>query len=553
MTDYFDLGSHARAVTTAVADAQMWFDRGLNWIYGYNQDEAIRCFGHAIAADPDCAMAHWGLAYAHGPYLNKEWRFYSPSELDELIPLVWRTARRAVRLSSNCMPVEQALCAALVRRYWTNEVSDLTTMAKWTDDFATAMGEVYKQFPGDRDVTAVYAEAMMMRTPWRLWDLDTGEPALGADTLRIIEVLESGFRLSEEQDLKTHPGIAHMMCHAVEMSPTPESGLRAADQLRDLAPALAHLSHMPGHIDVLCGRYSEAVAASAKAIAADKAYLAQVGPYGQYTAAICHDNHLMMFASMLLGRWDTTIEAADLICEIVTDDVLVRSTPSFQITLEAYYSMRIHAFVRFGKWAQILEQPLPADPELYPVTTAMHRYAGAVAHASMGDNDGAQAEALAFDAAVARITPDRHLFNNTSHTVLAVASAMMRGEISYHGGDHQVGFDHLRRAVQLNDKLNYTEPWAWMHPPRHALGALLLAQGEVDEAIDVYRADLGLAGNVPRSNVHPDNVWALHGYVECLERLDQVDEVEPWRRKLDSALSQTDSPVTSSCACRIEG
>ena len=552
MSDYFDLGPYRRSVSTESDDSQRWFDRGLNWTYGYNQDEAIRCFMRAIEADPECAMAHWGLAYAHGPYLNKEWRFYADDELDETLPVMYAGAQRALALASDAPPVEHAMCEALTARYPSPDAAELGVMEGWNHDFADAMVGVYERFPVDRDVIAICAEALMMRTPWKLWDLDTGEPAQGAATLQILDTLQSAFALEESQSLGTHPGVAHMMCHTVEMSQTPERGLPAADALRAFAPSNAHLLHMPGHIDVLRGNYHDAVVTSAHAIAADHAYLAEVGPFGQYTAAICHDNHLMMFASMLLGRWGTAIEAADTIGSIVTDEVLVRSTPSFQITLEAYVSMRMHVFVRFGKWAEILDQEPPREQDLYPVTTAMDHYARAIAHASLGREGAARAEIKRFDGAFEGISPDRHLFNNTSLTVLAVAREMMEGEVAYHRGDHKTGFDHLRRAVRLNDELNYTEPWAWMHPPRHALGALLLARDHVEEAEAVYRADLGLDDGVRRPLVHPDNVWSLHGYVECLQRLGKTDILAAWRAKLDVAVGRAGVTITSSCACRLD-
>ena len=63
MSDYYDLGTYRRAVS-AVANAQTWFDRGLVWLFGYNHEEAIACFEKAVAADPDCALGHWGIAYA---------------------------------------------------------------------------------------------------------------------------------------------------------------------------------------------------------------------------------------------------------------------------------------------------------------------------------------------------------------------------------------------------------------------------------------------------------------------------------------------------------
>ena len=60
--DYYDLGSYSRAITTTAPEAQLWFDRGLNWLYGFNHAEAIACFQRALKQDPACAMAYWGIS-----------------------------------------------------------------------------------------------------------------------------------------------------------------------------------------------------------------------------------------------------------------------------------------------------------------------------------------------------------------------------------------------------------------------------------------------------------------------------------------------------------
>jgi hypothetical protein len=75
---YFDLGPYTRKVTTASPEAQLWFDRGLNWLFGFNHGEAIKCFKRALEHDPECAMAHWGVSYASGPNYNLPWHLYDP-------------------------------------------------------------------------------------------------------------------------------------------------------------------------------------------------------------------------------------------------------------------------------------------------------------------------------------------------------------------------------------------------------------------------------------------------------------------------------------------
>ena len=149
-----------------------------------------------------------------------------------------------------------------------------------------------------------------------------------------------------------------------------------------------------------------------------------------------------------------------------------------------------------------------------------------------------------------RIPADRRFLSNPARASLAVGAALLEGELAFHTGRYDEAYVHLRRAVELDDGLSYTEPWAWMHPPRHALAALLLDRGHVEEAERVYRDDLGLTSRIQRCARHPDNVWALHGLMECLTRRGDTDEAPAVQAKLASALARVDVPIGSSCLCR---
>ena len=181
----------------------------------------------------------------------------------------------------------------------------------------------------------------------------------------------------------------------------------------------------------------------------------------------------------------------------------------------------------------------------------MHHYARGVAHASLKQIAPAEAERRRFDDSLQRLPAGRRYLSNDARDILAVAVTMLDGELEYHKGNVEPAFAHLRESVRRDDNLGYTEPWAWMHPPRHALAALLAEQGHYEEAEAVYRDDLGLSGRVQRCAQHPDKVWSLNGLAECLARRGESEELTGVRQRLAAALAKADVPITSSCLCRM--
>lgn len=551
MRDYYDLGTYSRTVTTASPEAQRWFDRGLMWLYGYNHEAAVDCFRRAVTHDPACVMAHWGVAYGVGCNYNKKWAVFSP----EGVAGALAQARHAIAAGAahlhTVTPVEAALLQAVEKRFQQEGTHPDEVLESWNTDYAAAMRAVYHAYPDDWDVAALFAEALINRTPWQLWNLETGRPADGADTQEAMDVLERALAQVEQAQAAPHPGLLHIYIHVMEMSPHPERALRAADQLRDLVPDAGHLKHMPSHIDILCGDYHAAVVANQRALEVDDVFAAQEGDLNEYTFYRAHDIHFKIYAAMLLGQYKTALQGVAAMETLAHESLLRMKEPPMADHLEGLLSMRVHVLIRFGKWLEILEEPFPEDRVLYSNTVAMLHYARAIALATLHRFDEADAERTAFAEAVARVPETRYIFNNTCAEVLAVAAAMMDGEVEYHKGNHDEAFAHLRRAVYLDDHLQYAEPWGWMMPTRHALGALLLEQGKLDEAMAVYRADLGLDQSIFRPMQHPNNVWSLHGYVTCLEQLGRHAEAEALRMQRDLALARTDVAISASCFCAM--
>ena len=540
--EYFNLGSYGRDITTTSDAARTWFNRGLVWMFGFNHEAAVDCFEQALKADADCGLAHWGIAHALGPNYNKPWEFFDPEERERTLARANASIAQARTLSPKLSPVERDLIAALADRFPSDPTVD--DYGPWNDAFADAMREVYTKHPDDLDVVSFFAEAMMNRTPWLLWDLPHGRPAEGASTEEARRVLEGAF--AHREDAWDHPGLLHLYIHLMEMSPTPELAWRHGDRLVELVPDSGHLKHMATHIDVLCGDYQNVVYRNQLAAAVDKKYEAYAGGENFYTIYRIHNLHFVIYGAMFLGQPEPALKAVDALKETLPEPV-VRFLPNL---FEAFIPMDLHVLIRFGRWGEILERPFPQDAELYSFTTAMLHYARCVALANLGRTAEAEVERDAFFPARDAVQEDRFMFNNPCSEVLKIAGEMMLGELSFKSGHFEEGLQHLRQAVQLSDDLLYDEPWGWMQPPRHALGALLMEQGLTQEAEAVYRADLGLDETLSRPCQHPRNVWSLHGLHECLIRRGERAEARHVRLLLDQAIARSAVPIRASCYCR---
>lgn len=508
------MGDHKRQVSTNEEQAQEYFDQGLVLVYGFNHAEAAESFRYAAHLDPECAMAYWGEAFALGPYYN----LVDPDA--KSIRRAMAALKRAKR--ARATPVERGLIDALAKRYADPPPKDRTAL---NEAYADAMGELWQRYPDDDDVGTLYADALMNLNPWALWSKG-GKPA--GRTNEIVATLERVLARNVN-----HPGANHLYIHAIEPSPYPERAEAAADRLAGLVPGSGHLVHMPAHIYVRLGRYLDAVEANKKATALDRAYFARKPePRSRLHFSHAHNNHFLSWAAMYAGRYEDAIlgstRAAAAIPEELRDDSGAAE----------YLTSIVHVYIRFGRWEQLLAAPPPLSQ--HPHALALHHYGRGVAYANTARFNEAGTEADAFERFAAAVPKDARNRRVRLHDVLAIARQMLAGERAFKSGANTRGLAHLRRAVELEDRLGYQEPSSWMMPSRHALGALLLDADQVEEAENVYRKDLEL---------HAENGWALHGLALCLERRGSVDKATAVRRRFAAAWTHATIKIRASCFC----
>src|ERR1044071_4678435 len=112
MEPFFDgLGSYKYKITIASPEAQRYFNQGLAFYHGFNHGAAIRSFQEAARLDPQCAMAHWGIALASGPHINL------PLVPPPAAELAWNELQLALENQEHASPVERDLIEALSHRY----------------------------------------------------------------------------------------------------------------------------------------------------------------------------------------------------------------------------------------------------------------------------------------------------------------------------------------------------------------------------------------------------------------------------------------------------
>ena len=509
------MGPHTRKVTTASPEAQAFFDQGLNFLYAFNHDEAIRSFERAASFDPGCAMAWWGIALAHGPHIN------NPVLPDDRAREAWKALVQARERAGSASPVERDLIEALGRRYANPPPADRAALDQ---AYADALRALRRKHPGDADVGALAAEALLDLHPW---DLYTQEGAPKAWTGEIVHLLEEVIAQAPN-----HPLALHLYIHAVEASTDPGKALPAADRLRELTPGLGHLVHMPSHIDVRTGGWEKGVRANVRAIVADDAYVGRARPPGFYRIYMAHNRHMLAFICMMRGQSAQAMRAGRDLIERMPEDWLKEFAPVVDGFLATPYELQI----RFGKWNELLAEPEPR--EIFPLARALWRYARGVALAALLRPAEARTEQKAFFEAKGRVLKDATFGNNAAADILAVAESALEGEILYREKKADAAFAALREAVKREDALRYDEPPDWIQPIRHTLGAALLDAGRAAEAEAVYREDL---------KRWPENGWSLLGLGRSL-RAQGKDAAEVDRR-FKGAWKDADIQATSSCLC----
>jgi tetratricopeptide (TPR) repeat protein len=481
------LGTATMKITTASVRAQKYFDQGYRLGWGFNHAEALRAFRTAQRLDPQCAMCFWGEAWVLGPNINV------PMDANANAPAV-AAAQAAQKLAQRTTPREQALIAAMAKRYQAESGADRAPLDK---QYAEAMRAVASRFPKDEELATLYADALMNTSPWDYWE--RGGKQLKPAVADLVPTLERVLKQNPN-----HAGAIHLYIHAVEASDHPKRAEPYANRLGKLTPSAGHLVHMPSHIYFVVGRYKDSLAANMRAVKVDEAYIQAQHPAGVYPLGYYpHNVHFGMVSAQMGGDGKTVLASADKLASLIPSEVVSQVMMLQPIKAAPYYAQ-----AQFGDAESIMKLPEP-DKNLPYIQTAW-RYARGIALARHNDIEGAKRELAEIDGILK--TTDYKPFetsNIPAAQVTQIAAHVLRARIAQAGSDFPSAIQELQAAIELQDGLPYMEPAYWYYPVRQTLGAVLLMKGDIQGARDAFGESLART---------PNNAWALYGLQQAYAR-----------------------------------
>ena len=510
-------GIYKWKISTKSDSAQFYFNQGINMYYSFHIIEAMASFKKATKFDKNNAMLYWAQALAYGPNIND---YSYQASYDAFL-----AAGRAIESCSKCTEKEELLIRAQRSRYSGDSLEDRKAL---NQEYVNAMKEVYEKFPNDADVATLYADAMMLQHPWDLWNTD-GTPKPWTPLIR--EILEKVIAKSPN-----HPGANHYYIHVMEPSPYASKALPSAERLGKTNPGLSHVVHMPSHIYLRTGYYNKGVEVNVNAVNSYKKSIPLYAPVtGNDFLYIIHNLHMKANNAMLAGNYKIAKAASLETRESIPVDYLSLPAPIGNLAQYIYMTPVLNQ-IRFGKWDDILKEPVPGKS--HPYANVLYHFARGIAYSRKNDRDAASKELDAM----------REFMKDSSLTIpmspfsapsvgADVAHYLLLGVIHEDKKMYDGAIKYYKMADSTEATMVYNEPRDWLLNPKHYLGNAYLLNGDGVNAEMAFKKDL-LNNN--------ENGWALYGLYKSYIAQKKTVEASKVMGRYKTAFAKSDIKINAS-------
>ncbi|MGZ8558133.1 MAG: hypothetical protein ACXWWC_07370 [Chitinophagaceae bacterium] len=491
-------GNYKWRINTTNDSAQFYFNQGINMYYGFHIIEALASFKKAAKFDPGNALLYWAQALAHGPNINDGGSYAEKSE-------ALAVAQKAVELSANSADKEKLLINAQIVRYSTDPS---IRREKLNQLYADKMKEAYSKYPGDADVAALYADALMLQHPWDLW-YTNGKPKQWTPLIRdILEKL-----LDKYPD---HTGANHYYIHVMEPSPFAAKALPSADKLGRLNPGLSHLVHMPSHIYLRTGHYNKGVSVNEAAVKTYKNYISLYAPAagGDFIYSI-HNLHMQTNHAMMQGKEAYSLQSAKETANSISKEYFT-TAGAFGNYIQYIYMTPVLVQVRFGKWDELLMTPKPEKSQIF--SNILYHFGRGMAFSAQAKLNEAKQELKSMMELMkdSILTTRMDPFSPAVDGAI-VAKHLLKGSIAFTEKKYDDAVTSYSEAVTAEENMVYNEPRDWLLNPKHFLGNAYLQVKKYSLARQVFQNDL---------QINNENGWALFGLYKALHGENKKAEAQ---------------------------
>ncbi|MCB9318268.1 MAG: hypothetical protein H6570_03225 [Lewinellaceae bacterium] len=468
------------------------FELAISLLHSFEYDEAEKAFVQVIDADPNCAMAYWGIAMS---IYHALWEPPGPEQLKkgEKILQIAATIPKTER--------EAEYLAAIGEYYHHWESADPKTRAQ---KMADKMEAIYLKYPDDNEAAILYALALNT----------TADPADQNFTnqRKAGSILESLF-----SDHPNHPGIAHYIIHNYDNPVLASKALVTARKYAQIAPASAHAQHMPSHIFTRLGLWDESIESNLNSIASAVCYADQAGFNAHWDEEL-HGMDYIVYA--YLQRGNNGQAAAQ-------NDYLKTFEKVYPVNFKVAYAMAAipaRMVLENKDWktaANLTLPPMDFPWEQFPWQASILHFTRALGAAHTGDLQAAYSELAQLDTLQAKLSRANNTYQANQVMIQSLAA---KGWIKWAEGNFEEALSLMEDAANREDHTTkHPVTPCEVLPARELLADLLLTIDRPEQALMAYQMDL---------NTHPNRLNGLYGAAVSALKLNDTEAAKNYYQKL---------------------
>lgn len=441
------------------------FNRGVALLHDFWYEEARPQFERIVKSDPDCSMAHWGVAMS---IFHQIW-----DRPDEATMATGRSEMAAAQEHPAKSTREREYIAALADFFKPGKDDYQTRI----DAYSKAMSKLYAAHPDDVDAGAFYALSLLAAE-------DPSDTSLKQERKAMTVLVPLWAKYPD------HPGLVHYIIHACDNPSLAQDGLAAARAYGKVAPSGPHAVHMPGHIFARLGLWQEDIAANSASVEASRVAEAhhENGWMDQF-----HSDDFLVYAYLQSGQEDkaraTVAEANTAISHYSS---MPDMTPdNYMAGMFPYYRTKLPLFVTLETrdWVKALDlQPIKDAP---PETQLQVYWARTIAAGRLHRKDEAHRDLVAYDALIDEVRKGRHAYF-TEGTGAKIVKGELLAWTAYADGRLDEALKEMRASADLQDKVGQGEVDI---PAREMLADMLLESNRPKEALVEYQQSLRTSPN----------------------------------------------------------